>query len=69
MTTPSSRTRECRALGTDEPPISSTKMNRLSRDRLYSVSQPAKNWPAAAGWPSQRRLSPNSTDPATTTAV
>ena len=36
----------CRCRGTFIAPMMMTKMNRLSIDRLYSVSQPAKNSPA-----------------------
>jgi hypothetical protein len=41
MPMPSSSTRLRSSAGTAERPISRTKTNRLSRDRLYSVSQPA----------------------------
>src|SRR4249920_3946132 len=34
---------------------------RLSSDRLYSVSQPAKNWPAAAPLPTVAISAPNAT--------
>ncbi len=44
-------------------------MNKLSSDRLYSVSQPAKNCRAAAGSPIQPSPRPNTTASATTAAV
>src|SRR5262249_55027933 len=65
----SRRTRMWSSRGTAERPIRTTKMNRLSTERLYSVSQPAKNWPAAPGRAIQVRAMPNSTARATTAAV
>src|SRR5215467_1386580 len=67
--TPSSRTRLWSSGGTAERPIRSTKTNRLSTERLYSVIQPAKNWPAARGWAVQARVVPNSTARATAAMV
>src|SRR5215471_15034526 len=42
---------------------------RLSSDRLYSVSQPAKNWPAATPLPAVAISAPNSTASATVAPV
>ena len=66
--TPSSSTRLCSFPGTADLLISSTNTNRLSTDRLYSVSQPAKNCPEAAGCPASARPAPNATAAATTVA-
>src|SRR5262245_35256540 len=43
--------------------------SRLSSDRLYSVSQPAKNWPAAAPLPTVAISAPNATASAIDPAV
>lgn len=43
----------CALRGTDSLVMMIRKMNRLSIDRLYSVSQPAKNSPEYAG-PAQK---------------
>src|SRR6266851_426845 len=68
-TTPSSKTRPWYCPGTAERPMSRTKINRLSRDRLYSVSQPAKNWPAAGASAATARTPPNTTARAVTPRV
>ena len=66
---PSSRTwLRCRA-GTADRPISSTNTNRLSSERLYSVSQPAKNCPEARDPATMASAPPNSAPSATTPAV
>ena len=46
---PTSNANCCSFLGTISLPMMMMKMNRLSIDRLYSVSQPAKNSPAYRG--------------------
>ena len=66
---PISSTRlRCRG-GTADRPISSTNTNRLSRDRLYSVSQPAKNWLDARAPAVAPTATPNSAPSATMPAV
>src|SRR5262252_8959449 len=66
---PSSRTRPWYRRATLELLISSTNTSRLSSDRLYSVSQPAKNWPAAAPLPARATSAPNATASAIVAAV
>src|SRR5262252_2532628 len=66
---PSSRTRPWYWRATPELLISRMNTRRLSSDRLYSVSQPAKNWPAAAPLPATAISAPNATASATVPAV
>src|SRR5215831_21155821 len=66
---PSSRTRPWYWRATPELLISRTNTRRLSSDRLYSVSQPAKNWPAATPLPAVAISAPNSTASATVAPV
>src|SRR5215470_11672769 len=63
------RTRPWYWRGTPELLISRRNTSRLSSDRLYSVSQPAKNWPAAAPLPARAISAPNATASATVPAV
>src|SRR5215831_7387184 len=66
---PSSSTRLWYRRATPEPLISRMNTRRLSSDRLYSVSQPAKNWPAAAPLPTVATSAPNATASAIVPAV
>src|SRR5215469_16337595 len=66
---PSSRTRPWYRRATPELLISRTNTSRLSSDRLYSVSQPAKNWPAAVPLPATATSAPNPTASAIVAAV
>src|SRR5215468_37222 len=66
---PSSSTRLWYRRSTPELLISRMNTRRLSSDRLYSVSQPAKNWPAAAPLPARAISAPNATASATVPAV
>jgi hypothetical protein len=66
---PSSSTRLRSWGGTAERPISRTNTNRLSRDRLYSVSQPAKNCPDAREPATAPSSTPNSAPSATMPSV
>src|SRR5215467_11586860 len=66
---PSSSTRLWYRRATPELLISRMNTRRLSSDRLYSVSQPAKNWPAAAPLPTVATSAPNATASAIVPAV
>src|SRR5215469_10879861 len=66
---PSSSTRLWYRRATPELLISRMNTSRLSSDRLYSVSQPAKNWPAAAPLPTVAISAPNATASAIVPAV
>src|SRR5215470_4362840 len=66
---PSISTRPWYWRATPELVISRRNTSRLSSDRLYSVSQPAKNWPAAAPLPATAISAPNATASATVPAV
>jgi hypothetical protein len=56
---PTIRANCCRCRGTFRVPMMMTKMNRLSMDKLYSVSQPAKNSPAYRGPETAQTPRPN----------
>ena len=58
---PTMRANCCRCRGTFSVPMMMTKMNRLSMDKLYSVSQPAKNSPAYRGPEKAQTPRPNKT--------
>ena len=66
---PSRSTRPWYWRATRELLISRMNTSRLSSDRLYSVSQPAKNWPAAAPLPARAISAPNATASAIVAAV
>src|SRR5436190_5859165 len=66
---PSKSTRPWYRRATPELLISRMNTSRLSSDRLYSVSQPAKNWPAAAPLPTVATSAPNATASAIVPAV
>ena len=51
--------------GTENLAMMIRNTNRLSIDRLYSVSQPATNWPACSASPSSS-MSPAKTSASTT---
>ena len=51
--------------GTENLAMMIRKTNRLSIDRLYSVSQPATNWPACSA-PAKTSISPAKISASTT---
>ena len=66
---PASTTRPCSRAGTGDRLMRMTKTSRLSRERLYSVSQPAKNWPAGVPPEVTASRAPNPTASSTATRV